>query len=109
MEDSHPHADAGSGPVLLLNGFESGGAFLKLDPPLQIEPRRVEGVSGLWAFEDPDLAIIARGSTPDGLLQSVRDDLAWIWSDYARRPDAELTGKARRVKRAMLNRVVRRG
>jgi hypothetical protein len=83
--------------------FMMGNSTIKANRPLSI-PVTVEWDERLFIFQDAAIGIDAYANAYNDLRQSILDELAVLWRNYAMAEDTELDLEAQAVKQALLSR-----
>lgn len=90
-----------------LSEFNADGEHVEFRNPLHVHVSMDTESGQICIGENEDLGMVVYGEHMGDLLEEVRNDLAWRWTNIALAPDDELASDARRIKAAFLGMVVR--
>jgi len=69
---------------------------LRLRTPLTVQPMLEDGT---WVLENKETGIVAAASSLEECLRDFQEEFFFLWEQYSKADDAELTGDARELKR----------
>lgn len=84
-----------------LQSIEYNGRTFEFLKPLQLTPEHDE-TQQLYCLEEQDLGIDVYAYTRDQLDVELKEQIAFLWDDYAQVPGEELTDAAIRLKQNLL-------
>lgn len=95
-------AEEGDGGLLVVTTISVPGGELRLRKPIEAEP---DYSPHLVTYEWEPLGIIAWGRNREEAEQAFRDELSFLWQEYALAPDEALEEGAQELKRELLGSV----
>jgi len=84
-----------------LQSIEYNGRIFEFLKPLQLTPE-LDETQQLYCLEEQDLGIDVYAYTRDQLDVELKEQIAFLWDDYAQAPDEELADAAIRLKQNLL-------